>query len=57
VAPCFYWERFKRSRPQNELEMMSKLGGKKKQIARTTHFRIFASLPGLNDPAFKRRGD
>jgi hypothetical protein len=37
--------------------MMSKLGGKKKQIARTTHFRIFASLPGLNDPAFKRRGD
>jgi hypothetical protein len=35
--------------------MMSKLGGKKKQIARTTHFRIFASLPGLNGLAAKRR--
>jgi hypothetical protein len=34
--------------------MMSKLEGKKKQIARTTHFHIFASLPGLNGPAFNR---
>lgn len=27
---------------------MSKLGGNKKQIARTTPFKFYASLPGLN---------
>jgi len=26
-------------------------------IYQHSHFHIFASLPGLNDPAFKRRGN
>jgi len=50
------WETLYRSKPQHELET-DRMGGMLKE-AKTPHphFHIFASLPGLNDPAFMRRG-
>jgi hypothetical protein len=50
------WERFQRSKPQHELDT-DRMGGMfREAIYPHSHFHIFASLPGLNDPAFMRRG-
>ena len=46
------WETFNRSKPQNDLET-DKIGGIQKEASYLhSHFHIFASLPGLNGPAF-----
>ena len=41
-----YWEKLKRSKPQNELEAMDNLRFLEKQKPGIPHFHIFASLPG-----------
>jgi len=52
----FSWETFNRSKPQHELTT-DRIGGMfRKAIYPHSHFHIYASLPGLNDPAFMRRG-
>jgi hypothetical protein len=54
VAPRISWERFKRSKPQNELGS-DRMGGMSKEASHLhTHFHIFASLPGLNGSANNR---
>ena len=51
------WEKRKRSKPKTEPET-DRIGGMSREVIHPhLYFHIFASLPGLNDPAFKRRGD